>query len=43
LAWYRYFIETHTHDGSLSWLGTGTSLRHTHMTAHFLGLVLVLH
>jgi hypothetical protein len=25
------------------WLGTGTSLRHIHMTAHFLGLVQVLH
>jgi hypothetical protein len=42
-AWYRYFIKTYTHDGSLSWLGTGTSLRHIHMTAHFLGLVQVLH
>jgi hypothetical protein len=39
LAWYRYFIKTHTDDGSLSWLCTGTSLRHTHMMAHFLGLV----
>jgi hypothetical protein len=35
----RYFIKTQTHDGSLSWLGTGTLLRQTHMTAHFLGLV----
>jgi hypothetical protein len=25
-----------------SWLGTGTLLRHTHKTAHFLGLVQVL-
>jgi hypothetical protein len=42
-SWYRYFIKTHTHDASLSWPGTGTLLRHTHMTAHFLGLVQVLY